>query len=466
MARDNNTASAVSDVWNTPRTAASINPWSDAVEALGQGIRRNIVAIIFVSLLAAGLAGLAKYTLPAEYNATAQVLIDPRGVNVDANDLFGQFDANAAINFVESQMVILRSDRVLLSAIKENNLAQPKDSNVSVSPAKAQADALKALQSALSVERGDRSFIVNVTVQDHDPELAANIANSIVKAFTDIDTQDRASLSTRLQSQFDSRLEGLQQAVKQASLNIEAFQHENGLIGVDGVSGLEQQLKQTIDALGTAESRQDQAQARLSQLEAAPKDLAAIGPLGNDVTSRSLTEKIQALSKARSDEAALSGIMLRKHPALISARRKVQALNDEVMSRLAELRQSVEAEVDRYRGEAKALRTRAADLSEKLSKARSAEVGLQALETELDGKKKIFDKFASRYREVREFGDIDNSNIRVVSPARAPIEVKPLRGIAMWSVAGAMIGLLLALTALCFSDPVWSAATRSRHAGS
>jgi len=111
--------------------------------------------------------------------------------------------------------------------------------------------------------------------------------------------------------------------------------------------------------------------------------------------------------------------------------------------------------MERYSNEVAAHRARTSELSDKLFKARASAVEVKALEVELEGRKKFLDAFQSRYREVREFGDIDASNIRLISPARAPIEARRLTGVVMWSLAGAIMGLLLACAGLCLSGPLW-----------
>jgi len=105
------------------------------------------------------------------------------------------------------------------------------------------------------------------------------------------------------------------------------------------------------------------------------------------------------------------------------------------------------------------------ELSDKLFKARASAVEVKALEVELEGRKKFLDAFQSRYREVREFGDIDASNIRLISPARAPIEARRLTGVVMWSLAGAIMGLLLACAGLCSPVRYGSSGARSWRCG-
>ena len=99
--------------------APTPNPWRPALRFLASRLRRWVWVILAAGCLA-GLAGVAikAFLLPNTYSATTQLLFDPHGFKVFSNDLkTGHYDANAAINFVESQMAVLQSERVLSRVI-------------------------------------------------------------------------------------------------------------------------------------------------------------------------------------------------------------------------------------------------------------------------------------------------------------------------------------------------------------
>jgi len=198
-----------------------------------------------------------------------QVLIDPRGVNLKSGDLFSQFDANAAINFRRKSEWWFevrpssrsRNRRGGAETPGRRDVACVKAVNAVISTATNQAEtrAIAALQGALSVRRGDRSFVVNVSVANSDPQVAADLANAVVKAFTEIEAIDRLELAKRLQTEFDTRLVGLQDSVREASLAVENYRRTSGLFGVNDQTALEWQLKQALEALTVALVREDQA---------------------------------------------------------------------------------------------------------------------------------------------------------------------------------------------------------------
>src|ERR1700738_2412205 len=96
------------------------NPWPLAMAVLTAQLKRFVWLIVAATLIFGIGAVFARILVPKTYLATVQVLIDPHRFRVFSNDLqTDQLDANASINFVESQMGVIRSERVLLRVLRE-----------------------------------------------------------------------------------------------------------------------------------------------------------------------------------------------------------------------------------------------------------------------------------------------------------------------------------------------------------
>lgn len=104
------------------------NPWRSAAALLASKIRLYLAAILLAFLVCAALGAGAKLLLPAKYKATAQILIDPQTESrppqaTAAEPQNSTLEANAAINYVESQMGVIMSERVLLRVICDQGLS-------------------------------------------------------------------------------------------------------------------------------------------------------------------------------------------------------------------------------------------------------------------------------------------------------------------------------------------------------
>ena len=281
------------------------NPWSLAFVTLAAQARRQFWLIAAVSLFF-GVAGVtARILLPKTYKATVQVLIDPRGFRVFSNDLqTAQLDANTEINFVESQMGVIKSERVLLRVIREQQRPNALSSQISDLD---ESRALALLQRATTVQRLERRFIIDVTVSDSSPSRAAMLANGTVKAYMDQDAIDRNEAAKRLTDELTGRLERLRQNFREAGEKVQSFRTKNGLVGAQDKLVIEQRLTEATTTLSIAESREAQLQGKLSQLANPSNLMNTIGAIGTDPDSRSLLLLLEAQAAAQNDLGQLAG---------------------------------------------------------------------------------------------------------------------------------------------------------------
>src|SRR5215217_2089673 len=134
-------------------TPGNDNTWPNTLGLLYIESRRFLIPILAFIILMAGLAVAARYVLPQSYQATAEIFIDPRGLQVFENELVdGQYDANAGVNYVESQIHVILSTPVLTRALTYLDAGNP-------------APDIEAARRTISVTRAERSYLLAVTVK-------------------------------------------------------------------------------------------------------------------------------------------------------------------------------------------------------------------------------------------------------------------------------------------------------------
>ena len=161
--------------------------------------------IALISLVAVTLAVLFVLTRPATYTATAHIQLTNLRLTFSRDDAFFA-EAQLDPTFMETQIQILRSERIALSVVDNLKLAeQPQegrgglsallteigtlfapaapDAGVAGSMTDARTAALKMVQRGLSAERVALSNVVELRFTAPDTEQAARITNDIVRAY-------------------------------------------------------------------------------------------------------------------------------------------------------------------------------------------------------------------------------------------------------------------------------------------
>jgi succinoglycan biosynthesis transport protein ExoP len=450
-----------------PTLAGHTSEWRETLALFGRALRRWVWAIIAFSIMCGGLGVLARYYMPAKYTSTSQLLFDPRGLKIFNNELSsGHFDANAAITFVESQMGVLQSERVLSRVVetecdKLNAAATTQGDGVYKAPNHVftrfcpregwkgdWSRALQELRRVLTIRRVERSFVVDITAVAPLPDLAAGLASSIVDAYTREDANTRAQTVARLTGDLAGRLESLRETLQQSEAKVEEYRRDKNLIRVGDKLLIEQRLASATLALNESQTRFDRASARLNQIEAAARSPSALGALGAEADTRALSILIERRNAVLVELAPLAARAGERHPGLIEVRNRLAEVDRSIAAEMSGIRTAARADLARARTEQQNLANTVTELADKATRAKQSEIELRTLEHEVEANRKVLESFETRSREAREFGRLDAANLRIVSMPQQPEVQKLMPKLVMYGMLGLLLGLMVAFASV------------------
>ena len=453
----------------TPRTeripASALtqgNPWRPTLVQLLRAVRQKWRVIVLCGVVGAALGVTAKFFVPVEYRTTAQLLFDPRGLRVFNNDLTsGYFDANSAINFVESQMAVLKSERVFSRAVTALCSEKPStqgartptvlemkgicyaDGNKVVGP-----KALSVLRTLVTIKRTERSFVVDVTAVGPSPDRAAHVASTVVSAYIEEDAATKAEASGRLTAELTSRLNQLRENLRKSESKSDAFRQSRNLVRVSDKLLVEQRLAAATAAMNESQGKLDRISARVKQIESASRNPSTLGALGAEADTRGLLLLVERRNAVMVELAPLAARAGARHPGLIEVRSRLAEVERSIAAEMNAIRAAARSDMTRARNETATLTKTVADLSGKLTASRMAEAELRTLDQEVDANRKVLEAFEMRSREANEFGKIDSANLRVVSVARAPSYQRLGPRLILWGIVGMLIGMMLSIAGI------------------
>lgn len=142
---------------------------------IGAVLQRRWLIVAF-QLVMMALAVLFVLLRPPSYTASTQLQLTNLRLTLSREDTFFA-ETHPDPTFLETQLQIIRSDRVALSVL--NNLQMlPADA-----PLDQRAEALEKLRRGFFVDRAGLSNVVQIVYSTRDPELAARIANEFARAY-------------------------------------------------------------------------------------------------------------------------------------------------------------------------------------------------------------------------------------------------------------------------------------------
>lgn len=426
-------------------------------------LRAGLKWIILFALVGLALGIAYGVLAKPRYTVTTEILVDPVGLQIVADDLFGQNgqQRDSALLSVESKRQTLVSRSVLMKVVERLNLArdpefvpQPSwtsklsprallgggDAGPALSP---DIIALDNLFWRVSARRDELSYVIIMSVWTESAEKSILISEAIVRAFREELVEGDSEGAARTAEALTGRLAELKAEVNAAEQAVEVFRRENGLQSTQGELVRSRSLSQINQQLVAARERLISAQSRYDDLTASSSTdaLAMQSP-----TISSLRTQYATL---RSRVDADSQIYGPRHPRLVQARIELQGLQSEIEAERARIVQAARNNLDQARAVAAALEADASNVSSEVFTDNDAQVRLRDLSRDAAAKTAIYEAFLVRARQITEQRDLDTTNIRVISPpvppkSRSwPPRTAQLGGFG--AIAGAALGILMVL---------------------
>lgn len=408
-------------------------------------------------------------TTPSQYEATAQIMLDPQPRNLVEGAVvptgMGDSSVGADTLLVDSQTEIMTSRAVLGPVVREHGLAEDpefhKPNGLSLRvrlrnflgafvpgyepetpPADdAEAIALHRLRSSqLEVERVGNTYLINVAVLSTDAGKAARLANAVANAYID-NQRDFLSATTREATRdLESRIDELRERVREAETEVEEFRREQGLLGGPGMLTTEQRLQDINSKLAAARAETGQAKARYERLREDTAENVAAGETSAALDNKVIVNLRALLAQADRRLAGLESELGPNHPSLQRARDEYDSIMRLIEQELARIRAVAKSEYELAKANEESLQQELALASGQLATNKNAQVRLRALEREAEAARAVLESFMKRARETREQETLTQPSSRIIAAAAVP-QYSAYPPTKLFAAAAVLLGL-------------------------
>jgi uncharacterized protein involved in exopolysaccharide biosynthesis len=211
-------------------------------------LARRKKTILLATLGAAVLAGIIAFLLPKMYTATTTIL-PPEERQSTLSSMLGQFGALGGLS--GSDLGIRNSSDLFVSMLKsrtiEDQLIDRFDLR-KIYGVKTYQDARKKLEGRSQIAAGDDGMIT-VSVSDHSPQRAADLANAYVEALHSLNEHLAIGEAAQRRLFYQQKLDAEKEELSQAELALQQVQEKSGLIQPEA------QGKAIIDAVANTRAQ-------------------------------------------------------------------------------------------------------------------------------------------------------------------------------------------------------------------
>lgn len=426
--------------------------------------------ILLGALLGGGIAAFIALNITPRYHSTAQILIDPRDLRVLQNEVTpGGIVNDSTTAYLESQARVINSDKIKLRVIESESLAHDPEFGgepergtplqefvkelTGSSRGARRGDpvviALEEMDRHVYVKRGERTFVIDVTVTSKDPNKAARIANALVQAYFKDQGEVRSEATRRTSTALTGRLAELRDRLRDSEEKVQRFKESNDIASISGRPVSEEQLNQGGALLGQARVRTAEAKAKYDQIRAVRPNMVESGSMPEAMTSGAIIALRAQLGAALGRQADLVTQLGPSHPQMIASRSQVHDARRQIADELERIVKAARVEYERAQAAERSITQRFSDLKKDNFQNSQVSVQLRELEREAEAHRSVYQAFLLRARESSELVGVDTSNARVISDASPPTrnnnvprKLIVLAGLAAGAGLGLLVGLL------------------------
>ncbi|GJD54711.1 GumC family protein [Methylobacterium dankookense] len=443
-----------------------------SLRSLRTALQRSVTTIGVTALVCLVAAALFCWLSVPTYVSTVQLLIEPQKQQQLIWFEPGMLDLTLDNAQVESQVELLRSERLAADVVAGLNLQQdpefvPRDApakdegkgetkaegaaDLGADPASEATQRLRGTVAALGkrvgVRRVGQSYVIEVTAWAYRPELAAAIANAYADAYLRDQYSAKSNAARQGVDWLRARIVELRGTLNEAARAVESFKTRNDLITAGDSLLIEQQLSEMNSQLVAARAQTMQAAARLERVGAVGREAAGSASVGEALNNPVITNLRQRQQDAVQREAELRERYGPDHEAVVTAHREVVQIEAEVATEMKRIGQTYLSDYEVARGRERALKTELRSLIGEIEQRRQAKVTLSELEAQAESYRKMYQNLLEKLTETAQKETLPVSSARIVTKAMVPLDRSSPRTkliLALGGAFGLLGGLMIA----------------------
>jgi polysaccharide biosynthesis transport protein len=449
------------------------------MRAIGQALSRKRAWIIGPTLVALVISLVAVNLVSPRYKSEARILIDGREnvflrPNGERDDQRNAVDPEA----VTSQVQLLLSRDLAREIIKKNRLAERAEFDPvlqGLSPVKSllaligigrdpfgltpEERVLDAYFDRLAAYAVDKSRVIVIEFQSSDPDLAAQVANSIAEGYLVLQQNARQQQARAAGQWLSGEIDNLRKKVADAESRVEEFRSKSSLfVGTNNTTLSNQQMGELNTQLNNARALKSDAESRarlIREMLQSGKPIEATEVVNSELIRR-LSEQRVTL---RAQLAEQSSTLLDGHPRIKELKAQLADIDRQIREEAGKVSRTLENDARIAAGRVDSLSASLEASKKQATSTNGQDVQLRAMEREAKSQRDLLESYLAKYREAtaRENIDAAPADGRIISralvsnipafPKKLPIVLIATLATLMLSAGAIATGELLRMTA-------------------
>ena len=307
----------------------------------------------------------------------------------------------------------------------------------------------KAISGSIVVTPVKNSKLVTISYMSPDPDLAADVVNTVAKAYIDEVLEIRMSSSQYAMKWLTEKAEEERARLKKSEMALQEYMKDKDIATLENkLTMVPEKVSEVATKLAVASTRRKELEALYSKIKdyaSSPERAETIPVIAADPTVQSLRFQIV---KAEQNVLELSNKYGQKHPAMVSAREDLNGLKERMKEQIRRAIDSIRNEYEISKASEDNLKQLAEQTKAETLRVSEKFIQYGVLKREAETSKELFDAIVKRIKEQGVTQDIQTVNVWVVEKAevpKSPAKPNKTRNILLGIIVGLFGGIGLAM---------------------
>ncbi len=394
-------------------------------------------------------------TIAPTYEAVAVVDVDRQA----APALVGQeavrsTPSNDADQFLATQVKLIQSDAVLRPVVDRYHLLEYErpaglmdalESVFSKTATEINIARSPTVLKKLKVTRAPNTFLLMIKYRSTNPDLAANVANSIANSYLDHTFNLQIRSARRLTSFMEQQLDELRAKMGRSSQALAKFERELNVVNPEEKTNiLSARLLQLNSEYTTAQTDRVRKEAAYRSVKKEPLAAAQVSGQGD-----ALIKLSEHVNEIREHLAEIGTTFGKNHPEYIRTASQLKELTKQFQETKANVARRIEIDYRQALNREEMLKKAVAASKNEWDGLNGRSFAYKRLREEAEGDRKLFDELTGKIREAGVNAGFQNSTIKIADtalPPAKPVSPNVLLNVVLAFLASLGLGLAVILT--------------------
>jgi len=309
---------------------------------------------------------------------------------------------------------------------------------------------IKAYLARLDIKPIRKSRLVNISFEAHDPQLAAQIANTHAKLYIEQNLERKFSASKEAVNWLKKRIKEVKEKLEKSEEALRKYKQAHDLVSIDFEESHNirvQRLNELNTALMEARTKRIEKENLYRELKRISDKPELIESMPAVVANPLIQQLKAEYIKSKADYSKLSQSYGPEHPKMIRLRSEIKELKNKIASEVKKIARSIETEYRVAKKQEAALNKALEEEKKKALALSEKEIQYNVLKREVEINRTLYESLLKRAKETNITEDLPVSNVSIVDPARIPdLPFKPKKrlNILLAMVVGLTMGIGLA----------------------